>query len=180
MLLTARGEQGFSEPETQKILRFVLRQLVPLHQKGNAHGHISLDNLYLKKGTVQLPPPQTEGLAKPSQDIYELGLVALELLSSKVPSPRRQDPQWDWNEDCLVSDQLNELLESMLAPVESARFQTAAAVLKAMETPGKIPLSPTPAPVPKPSPKPSPTAKPISATPPSPSAPSPHRPQRRV
>jgi len=168
-LLSAREAQPFSEAEVQAILRSVLNQLVLLHQEGISPGPLSLERLSLQAGTVQLPPPQNDEPANPSQDIYALGLVALELLSGQVPSPRRQDPQWDWNEACFVSDQFNQLLERMLAPVESARFQDATAVLKAMETPRMVPLPQSPVPAPKQSP----TAEPISATTPNSAAPSP-------
>ena len=141
-LLRARGAQPFSEAEVKAILQSALNQLVPLHQEGISPGPLSLERFSLQSGTVQLPPPQNDEPANPSQDIYALGLVALELLSGKVPSPRRQDPQWDWNEVCFLSDQFNQLLEGMLAPVASARFQRAEDVLQAMETPGEISLAP--------------------------------------
>jgi hypothetical protein len=44
-LLRNHQASGLPEPEVQAILETVLMQLVPLHQRGKAHQHISLQTL---------------------------------------------------------------------------------------------------------------------------------------
>ncbi|MDT9236343.1 PQQ-binding-like beta-propeller repeat protein, partial [Limnospira sp. PMC 917.15] len=132
-LLSDRHFSGFSEPEVQAILETVLIQLVPLHRQGKAHQKISLQTLQQEgEQTVLLPKDNPNVSGSPSQDIYDLGLVTLELLTGQVPSPRRTNPTWDWNDHCLISDQLNAILERMVTPNPSQRWQNASQVLSAM------------------------------------------------
>ena len=132
-LLKNRQFSGFSEPEVQAILETVLMQLVPLHRQGKSHQQISLETLQKDGEQMVLLPKDKPNLnGSPSQDIYDLGLVALELLTGKVPSPRRINPTWDWNDHCLISDQLNAILERMVTPNPSQRWQNASEVLSAM------------------------------------------------
>ncbi|MDT9191147.1 MAG: hypothetical protein P5681_25830, partial [Limnospira sp. PMC 894.15] len=131
--LSDRHFSGFSEPEVQAILETVLIQLVPLHRQGKAHQKISLQTLQQEgEQTVLLPKDNPNVSGSPSQDIYDLGLVTLELLTGQVPSPRRTNPTWDWNDHCLISDQLNAILERMVTPNASQRWQNASQVLSAM------------------------------------------------
>ncbi|MEI2423144.1 hypothetical protein V6O07_22905, partial [Arthrospira platensis SPKY2] len=132
-LLSDRHFSGFSEPEVQAILETVLIQLVPLHRQGKAHQQISLQTLQQEgEQTILLLKHNPNVSGSPSQDIYDLGLVTLELLTGQVPSPRRTNPTWDWNDHCLISDQLNAILERMVTPNPSQRWQNASQVLSAM------------------------------------------------
>jgi serine/threonine protein kinase len=74
---------------------------------------------------------QKQGVT-PAKDIYDLGLVALELLTGKVPCPRRRNLNWDWNDHCIISDQLNAILERMVTADPTQRWQNASEVLSAM------------------------------------------------
>ena len=131
--LLNRSQKGLSENEVQAILEAVLRQLVPLHRQGKAHQQISLQTLQRDgEQTVLLPKDKSNLNGAPSQDIYDLGLVTLELLTGQVPSPRRTNPTWDWNDHCLISDQLNAILERMVTLNPSQRWQNASEVLSAM------------------------------------------------
>ncbi|TVU55373.1 MAG: hypothetical protein EA414_01945 [Arthrospira sp. PLM2.Bin9] len=132
-ILSDRPQHRLSEPEVQAILQTILIQLVPLHRQGKAHQNISLQTLQQQgEQTILLPPEHPNISASPTQDIYDLGLVALELLTGQVPSPRRIDLTWDWNHHCLISDQLNAILEHMVTPNPDQRLQNASQVLSAM------------------------------------------------
>lgn len=131
--LNHRSQKRLSENEVQAILEAVLRQLVPIHRQGKAYQQISLKTLQRKgEQTVLLPEGDSNLKGSPTKDIYDLGLVALELLTGQVPSPRRTNPHWDWNDHCLVSDQLNMVLERMVTLEPFQRLSNASEVLTAM------------------------------------------------
>jgi len=137
--LSDRGQRGLSEHEVKAILKSVLIELVPLHRQGRAHQKISLPTLQIQgKQTVLLLKNNPNLRGSPSQDIYDLGLVTLELLTGKIPSPRRIKPTWDWNNHCLISDQFNAILKRMVTPNPSQRWQNASQVLSAMEKVEKV------------------------------------------
>jgi serine/threonine protein kinase len=131
--LNRRSQKRLSENEVQAILEAVLIQLVPIHRQGKAYQQISLKTLQRKgEQTVLLTAGDFNLKGSPTKDIYDLGLVALELLTGQVPSPRRTNPHWDWNDHCLVSDQLNMVLERMVTLEPSQRLSNASEVLTAM------------------------------------------------
>ncbi|MET0096586.1 PQQ-binding-like beta-propeller repeat protein [Limnospira platensis] len=132
-VLNHRSQRRLSEPEVKAILETVLIQLVPLHSQGKAHQKISLQTLQQEgQQTILLLKHNPNVSGSPTQDIYDLGLVALELLTGQVPSPRRRHPDWDWDKHCLISDQLNAILEQMVTPNPDLRWQNASQVLSAM------------------------------------------------
>lgn len=134
-LLQSRGGRGISEAEAKHLVEQVLTQLIPLHQTGQAHGNISLDTL-LRQGTnTILAPGIEESFSRPIDDIYQLGTTLLTLLTTRSPQSLRQpDGSWNWQDDCLVSDQLATLIEGSIAP-EEQRFENAMLMQTAIRSP---------------------------------------------
>jgi serine/threonine-protein kinase len=150
------------------------------------------------------PPEQMRGdKVYPATDLYALAVTCITLLTGKQPN-EMHDPYsdtWNWRSYTQVSDRLEAILNRMLLPIPSQRFQSAQDVLDALSpllakppavpTPAAPPVSPPPissppvsTPVSKTAlqPSPSPTspapAAPITPTPasPAPIAPAPPRP----
>jgi len=131
-LLTERQGKGFSEYEMMEILRQILPALAEMHSRGKAHGAISLKSLVQIDGSAKLIDvvPDQSNCAK---DMLELGLVVLNLLTAKPPRLlKNDDGSWNWDDHCVVSDQLTEIVNRMLAVNPPTRFNSAVEVLIAM------------------------------------------------
>jgi serine/threonine protein kinase len=79
-----------------------------------------------------------------STDLYALAVTCLELLSGKPPADLfdTYHNQWGWRNYLWVSDRLAEILDRMLLPVPSQRWQSALEVLEALRAVGATPLPP--------------------------------------
>lgn len=153
VLLTQRQGGHFSESEVTQILRQVLPQLTQMHDRGSVHGGISPDTLVQDSSTLQTSLVGANGLivpgyAAPEQlqtgqmnfagDIYALGVTIIVLLTGKNPEVLRSyNGTWNWQEHCVVSDQLATVLERAIAAQPQYRYGNAAQMLQA--------LNPTPA-----------------------------------
>ena len=92
------------------------------------------------------PPEQmTGGQVYPSTDLYALAVTCLNLLTGKDSSElyNSYNNQWQWRKYAPnVSDRLGQILDKMLLPSPSERFQSAEEVLAALSTPPPSPSIP--------------------------------------
>jgi len=98
------------------------------------------------------PPEQMRGdVVYPATDLYALGVTCLMLLTAKDPSELYDaySNTWKWQSLVTVSDRLQQVLEKMLQPTPSQRFQSTREVLEALQS---ITASPPPPPSPPPGP----------------------------
>ncbi|GBE91754.1 serine/threonine-protein kinase [Nostoc cycadae] len=84
------------------------------------------------------------GRAYPSSDLYALAVTAIVLLTGKEPSELFDETQltWTWQKFVRVSPQLAQVINRMLHPLPSDRYQSAAEVAQALqlvENPGVAP-----------------------------------------
>jgi len=98
---------------------------------------------YYQQGTVPTllgkigyaPPEQMQtGLVSPHSDLYALGVTVLVLLTGKPPQELLDtyNLSWQWRQEVSVSPLLGQVLDKMLAPVSSDRYQSARQVLLAL------------------------------------------------
>jgi serine/threonine protein kinase len=133
-LLLERQGRRFSESEVTEILRQVLPQLAQIHHQGQVHGAISLDSLVQRDGRAVLIniAPSLSGQLSISEDIYALGTTIIELLTGKAPYEMREpNSKWNWEEYCVLSDQLVEVINRMVANFPQNRFASANEALSA-------------------------------------------------
>ncbi|MFB2917921.1 WD40 repeat domain-containing protein [Aerosakkonema funiforme] len=146
VMLAKRQGQGFSEADVREILRQVLPQLVILHNQGQAHGAISLDTLVQKDGQIAIAPAPKLQLATQlsiSQDIYDLGVAMIELLTAKASNLlRNSDSSCNWENDCVVTDRLVEVINRMVGNHAQIRFASADEALSALSFSVHQPLVP--------------------------------------
>ena len=140
--LQSRNGRGISEAEAKRLLEQVLPTLMALHQKGQAHGNISLDTVLSQGTESMLSSGPGESFSRPIDDIYQLGTTLLTLLTTRSPESLRQpDGTWTWQDECLVSDQFAALIDGAIAS-EDRRFETAMDMQSAMQSPTHY-ISPT-------------------------------------
>lgn len=152
-LLEQRQGKGFPEAEVRAILEQVLVQLNRLHEQGRSHGSISLDAI-ARQGDriILLDPTVYQTQANLAQDTYNLGAASLELLTG-MAAHHLQNPNgsWNWDDYCLISDQLAAVLERAVSPVPQHRYPNAVTLQQALSgTPNLIPptqISPPATPV---------------------------------
>ncbi len=133
--LKTRDGRGISETEVQRLLEQILPALITLHQQGQSHGNISLDTLFRQGTESILSSGMAESYSRPIDDIYQLGTTLLTLLTARSPNSLQQsDGSWNWQDDCLVSDQFSVLIDQMIA-LENQRFGDAMAMQTAMQSP---------------------------------------------
>ncbi|MBE9207938.1 serine/threonine protein kinase [Nostoc sp. LEGE 06077] len=75
------------------------------------------------------------GRAYPSSDLYALAVTAIVLLTAKEPSELFDETQltWTWQKFVRVSPQLAQVINRMLHPLPSDRYQSAAEVIQALQ-----------------------------------------------
>lgn len=83
-----------------------------------------------------MAPEQAWGQPNLTSDLYAVGVIAIEALTGQPPQQLPQLPQTnalDWQGQVQVSDQLREILTSLLEPNWQKRFPSARAALKRIE-----------------------------------------------
>jgi hypothetical protein len=133
-ILAEHSGQGLSEKEVNDLLLQVLPQLIQLHNQGKIHGAISL-NCLLKQGNqvVLLPPATFSAQSGVSQDIFDLGLSVITLLTAKnTDSLRTNNRSWDWQDNCVISDRLADVLENAISSYPEHRYPNALAMQQAL------------------------------------------------
>lgn len=128
------------------------------------------------------PPEQMSGgQVFPSTDLYALAVTVITMLTGEEASQLfdAYSNEWKWRTKATVKDQLADILDKMLLPAASQRFQSAAEVLEALFTlssrrtipptaqPQPI-TQPIPAPLPVQPPPPIPQTQPVQPPPPIP------------
>jgi serine/threonine protein kinase len=123
------------------------------------------------------PPEQMRGdKVFPSTDLYALGVTCIVLLTGKLPDELYDSYSntWVWRAYTQVSDRLEAILNRMLLPTPSQRFQSAdEALASLMVKPASPPPPPPPPPVPvvaAPAPSPTPPPPPVPSPVPMPAA----------
>ncbi|WP_399370777.1 protein kinase domain-containing protein [Thermosynechococcus sp. HN-54] len=117
-----------------------------ISQAGGQQGHFT--GIYTQ---YYAPPEQARGeRVYPSSDLYALAVTCIILLTGKDPSELfdAYNNRWHWHSYAQVSPKLQAILDRMLQPAPSDRYQSAAEVLADLNT------SSTPAPAPPPPPQP--------------------------
>lgn len=108
------------------------------------------------------PPEQMSGnQVFPSTDLYALSVTVITLLTGQEASKLFDSytNEWKWRTQVTVNDRLADILDKMLLPAASQRFQSAAEVLEALSPPAPnviptVPPSTTQAPPPISQPQP--------------------------
>jgi serine/threonine protein kinase len=139
-LLEERNGKGFPEPKIKEILQQILKELKLLHERGIVHGNVSLETL------IQNPQNQQATLINPQEvdsdkkisaanDIYDLCITAILLLTGKPPDVLQNlDGTWNWQDYCLVNDQLTTILNKALSQNPKSRYSHAEQMLQAMQS----------------------------------------------
>lgn len=93
------------------------------------------------------PPEQMRGdHVYPATDLYALAVTCITLLTGKSPSELYDSysNDWNWKPHAQISDRLADVLDRLLLPTPSARFQSAEAAMEALQAA----LAPAAAPAP--------------------------------
>ncbi len=148
-LLTERNGKSFSEAEVTNFLHQILPQLETRHRQGNLDGKLSLDTLATnQERAIWLSDSITSSQTPITQYIYDLGLCAIELLTAKNYNQLRNlDGNWQWEENCFVSQELAQTINRMLEDFPQHRFQSANEVLSALNNSTILPATPPPPPL---------------------------------
>jgi len=148
-LLAKKQGKGFSEVEAKDILRQVLTQLIRLHDQKQAHGSISLDTVAYDPNRMQIillagngsnnpiylaPEVLQNRQTNPTADIYALGVVMIVLLTGLPPEAlKTPNNTWNWEDRCIVSDQLIQILNIALTLDRDFRYVNAGQMLHALQ-----------------------------------------------
>ncbi|HEY9752389.1 MAG TPA: protein kinase, partial [Coleofasciculaceae cyanobacterium] len=98
------------------------------------------------------PPEQVSGAqVYPSSDLYALAVTCIMLLTGKDPTSLYDSYSntWKWEQHAQVSSHLRQVLNRMLMPSASDRFQSAEQVVAALQTPARQGHSPSSSPSPR-------------------------------
>ncbi len=139
-LLAERKGRGFSEQFLTELLRSVLPELVTMHDRQRAHGHISPDTLIHNPKTLQagLKPSDEEVHADQfsvAKDIHDLGVAIITLLTGK-----RLEEMQDinglscWQDERLVSDNFAAVLNKAISNKSDLCFTDAKAMLYSLDS----------------------------------------------
>ncbi|BAZ41041.1 protein kinase [Calothrix sp. NIES-4101] len=88
------------------------------------------------------PPEQMQtGSVEPHSDLYALAVTLLVLLTGKQPQEliNTYNLTWQWRQEVNLSDDFGRILDTMLSPLPSDRYQTAKQVLQALNSPSSYP-----------------------------------------
>jgi len=102
------------------------------------------------------PPEQMRGdVVYPATDLYALGVTCITLLTGKQPNELYDAYRnsWEWHSLATVSDRLRMILDQMLLPTPSQRYQSAQEVLALLDA-----SAAPPPPVNRPAPTPNPSS----------------------
>ncbi|WP_346292960.1 serine/threonine-protein kinase [Sphaerothrix gracilis] len=106
-----------------------------LSHPGAASPHQALTRL----GKVGYAPEEqiSAGVVTPASDLYALGVTGLVLLTGQEPQMLydAHHQTWNWDEDVTLSPQFAAVLRRLLAARPSDRFQSARALMQALDTP---------------------------------------------
>ncbi|WP_193196039.1 serine/threonine-protein kinase [Nostoc sp. MG11] len=121
-------------------------------------------------GKVGFAPPEQmqTGMVSPHSDLYALAVTVLVLLTGKQPQDLidTYTLSWQWRREISLSSNLGQVLDKMLSPRPSDRYQSARQVLEALTAP-PVSYAPTQYPTP-----PEPTSGTVAISPPPPPRPS--------
>jgi serine/threonine protein kinase len=149
IILNENQSNILSEQEVFFVLQQVLFQLAQSHSQGYGHGNISLDTLIKQSSDGQAilvhnaeitnaifaaPEQLQTGEVTTAADIYSLGATLITLLTNGNPEALRSRT-WNWQDDCVISDQLAALLEKAIAPNPQHRFANAMQMLQQINAP---------------------------------------------
>ncbi|WP_353932547.1 serine/threonine-protein kinase [Okeanomitos corallinicola TIOX110] len=118
------------------------------------------------------PPEQMSGSQVfPSTDLYALAITVITLLTGEETNNLIDSytNEWNWRTKVTINNKLADVLDKMLLPAASQRFQSATEVLAALSTPAStIPpvLQPSPTQIPPPIQPPQPIPQPQQIQPP--------------
>jgi type IV pilus assembly protein PilA len=130
-LLQTKEGKGFSEAEIKIILPQILSALNLLHSQNQSHGAISLETIVNQNNQLILLPNQNYNF-DPQKDIYDLGLVLIELLTAKSPHEILNLTTGEtWDDYCFISDNLIALINKMIAPFPE-RFNSVNEILMSL------------------------------------------------
>jgi len=145
-ILAEHYGKGFSEAEVTDIVRQVLTLLTQWHDQGQAYGFISLETIAYDHSSQQVlllqgsqlingyvaPEVAASGVS-PAGDIYALGVAITVLLTAQPPEALRNlDGSWNWSDRCVISDQLESVLNIAIADYAPPRFADARQMLAVM------------------------------------------------
>jgi serine/threonine protein kinase len=76
-----------------------------------------------------------QGCAYPNSDFYSLAVTIIVLLTGKKPQDlyNSHDASWNWRNEVKVSSNLGKILDKMLAHNPSDRYQSASAIIQALQ-----------------------------------------------
>jgi len=148
-ILAERYGQSFSEAEVIEVLKQVLILLTQWHDQGQAYGFISLETIAYDPSSQQVlllqgnqlingyvaPEVAASGIVSPAGDIYALGVAIAVLLTAQSPEALRNlDGSWNWSDRCVISDQLEAVINFAIADYTPYRYADARQMLVALFT----------------------------------------------
>jgi serine/threonine-protein kinase len=121
-------------------------------------------------GKVGYAPDEqmSRGIVSPHSDLYALAVTVLVLLTGQEPLALLMGGQRSWKRYVSLNPKLEAVLERMLAPDPSQRFQSARDVLQALQRGAPLPKPSTPKPPVAPPPSPHSYPATIAVSPPAP------------
>jgi serine/threonine protein kinase len=117
------------------------------------HTNLQISNTPIAKSigigtTGYMPSEQAMGYPTAASDIYAVGAIALQCLTGKLPSELFDEDalEFKWQQLCVVSDRITNILTKMVAPRQIDRYPNAMDALAAIDL-LTTPVIPTPNPV---------------------------------
>lgn len=159
--LNLSQQQYFSETEIINLLKQLLSVVDYLHSQGVYHQDIALDNLICRKWDQlpflidfsQVQTLEHSSLPSPQQDLSQLAITLLSLLTGKESNQFFEGETRILSEDIILSPKLKQVFSKMVTDVESDRFTTAQDVIICTDqddpifTQPTINLAPSPPPI---------------------------------